>query len=155
MTSALQPLAASFHTTNTILEMSLSDLNESAASKRVRNGEGPSIAWEVDHMLEFRREVLSLLGVPGERAHGANPSPGEYGEQWKRVAADLDGAIEAATEESLRRSPGEGVHGERTVLDRIVFLAWHEAYHAGALGGIRKELGYPGAAELVLARAAA
>jgi hypothetical protein len=155
MTTVLQPIAASFHTTNMILEMSLSDLNENAASKRVRSGEGPSIAWEVGHMLEFRCEVLSLLGVSGERVQGANPSLGEYGQQWKKVAAELDAAMEAVTEESLRRSPGDGMHGEKTVLDRIVFLMWHEAYHVGALGGIRKELGYPGPAELVLARAAA
>ncbi len=63
--------------------------------------------------------------------------------------------MEAATETSLDRIAEQGAHGEKTALESILFLVWHEAYHVGAVGAIRKELGYPGPAELVMAKPAA
>jgi uncharacterized damage-inducible protein DinB len=166
MTPILKPIAGSLHTTNMILSLALPDLKEQDARKRVRNGEGPSIAWEVGHMLDYRCKVLGLLGVDKENPYAAKfgatgatdgsdyPEIADCLQQWKEVSAELEAAMEAATEESLGRIVERGAHGEKTALDSIVFLAWHEAYHVGALGGIRKALGYAGPAELVMAKSA-
>ena len=167
MTPILKPIAASFGTTNFILSMCLGDMKEQDARKRVRSDEGPSIAWEVGHMLDHRYKILGLLGVAKESPYTAKftatgatdgndyPATADYQQQWKEVSAELDAAMEAATEESLGRIVESGPHGEKTALDSIMFLTWHEAYHVGAVGGIRKELGYPGPAELAMARSAA
>jgi uncharacterized damage-inducible protein DinB len=166
MTPILKPIAASFRTTNMILSLALPDLKEQDARKRVRNGEGPSIVWQVGHMLDHRCKVLELLGVAKENPYAAKFSPAgssdgsDYPDtadclqQWKQVSAELEAAMDAATPESLGRIVERGPHGEKTALDSIMFLTWHEAYHMGAVGGIRKELGYPGPAELVMAKAA-
>ena len=72
---------------------------------------------------------------------------------WEALQADLQTALEQATEASIRKTSGqEGPHGEQAVLDGLVFFTWHEAYHMGALGAIRKTLGLPGPAELVMAQ---
>ncbi len=63
MITILKPIAASFRTTNLILSMCLGDLKEQDARKRVRSDNGPSIAWEVGRMLDYRCNVLGLLGV--------------------------------------------------------------------------------------------
>ena len=60
MTPILKPIAESFRITNFILELCLADLKETDAKKRVRKGEGPSIAWQVGHMLDHRCKVLGL-----------------------------------------------------------------------------------------------
>ena len=83
------------------------------------------------------------------------PDIPDYRRQWEEVSAELESAIEAGHAESLDRITGSTEpHGEKTALDSILFLTWHEAYHVGAIGAIRKEFGYPGPAELVLAGAA-
>jgi len=38
------------------------------------------------------------------------------------------------------------------IFDAVAFFTFHEAYHVGALGAIRKAMGLPGPAELVMAR---
>ena len=45
--------------------------------------------------------------------------------------------------------PGAGPHDEKRILDTVLFLAWHEAYHIGAIGAIRREQGRKAIAELV------
>ena len=163
MTPILKPIAESFRTTNLILELCMADMKETDAKKRVRNGEGPSIAWQVGHMLDHRCKVLGLLGVDKERSYGAKytalaasdgsdyPDIPEYRRQWEAVHGELESALEAAAPESLDRITEHEANGEKTALDSIMFLTWHEAYHVGAIGAIRKELGYPGPAELVTA----
>jgi uncharacterized damage-inducible protein DinB len=153
MTPILIPIRASLRTTDAIVPLALSDLAEQDARKRVRNGEGPSITWQVQHMLVSRYKILNLLGSAQEcsTAEGDDMDMAQLLRQWHEVEQKLGVAMESATHETLQRSVETGPHGEKSALDRVVFLVWHEAYHVGALGGIRKELGFPGPAELVMA----
>ncbi len=165
MTPILRPIAASFRTTNFVLDLCLGDLKDKDAKKRVRDGTGPSIAWQIGHMLDFRCMAVKLLGIAKDSRYSAEYSatcasdgsdyPGipDYQREWQRVNAELEAAMEAATQESLDRVVEDAVHGAKSVLDSIVFLSWHEAYHVGGLTAIRKELGYPSPAELTLAKA--
>ena len=45
--------------------------------------------------------------------------------------------------------PGGGPHDEKRILDTVLFLTWHEAYHIGAIGAIRREQGRKAIADLV------
>jgi uncharacterized damage-inducible protein DinB len=54
------------------------------------------------------------------------------------------------TEEALD-APVEGVHDERTLRDKLAFLAFHEGYHLGAIGAMRKAMGHRGPAERIMA----
>jgi uncharacterized damage-inducible protein DinB len=166
MTPILKPIAASIRTTDMIVSLALTDLEERHAKQRVRSGTGPSITWEMGHLLDGRVQALKFLGVmrenpyaaygPGAASDGADyPSLPDLLDEWRRLSDELGVAMEEATEESLLRKVKAGAHGEENVLAKLSFQFWHEAYHIGALGTIRKELGYPGPAELVMARMAA
>jgi len=166
MTPLLKPIADSFRTTNFVLELCLGDLNDNDAKHRSRDGDGPSIAWQVGHMLDFRYTALRLIGVARESPYHAKysltrasdgsdyPDVTTYGRVWKELNAELEKALEAAAPESLECLVEDRVYGTRTVLESLAFVTWHEAYHMGALAAIRKQLGYPGPAELTLARVA-
>jgi hypothetical protein len=166
MLTVLKPIAASFGATNFILGLCLGQMGDKAARKRVRNGEGPSIAWQVGHMLDHRCKMLGLLGVAKESPYTAKytsrgasdgsdyPVMTDLQRQWEQVHVELGAAIESATPESLDKTV-QGIHGTETAFDSIIFLTWHEAFHIGAVGLICKELGYPGPAELALAKIAA
>ncbi len=167
MIPLLEPIVASLGTTNMLLPLVLNDLSDETARQRTRDGEGPSIAWEVGHLLDFRYQMLASLGAEKERPFAIDfiqtpasdgqdyPTLSELREVWDQLRAELEAALDAATERSIRQlMPKGGPHGEQAVLGWVVFLAWHEAYHMGAIGAIRKGLGLPGPAELVMAQSA-
>ena len=124
----------------------------------------PSIAWEVGHVIESRRQMLSFLGAEIERSFSIDfatssatdgqdyPTVVELQQVWNQLRAALSAALESSTENSVRLAiPPGGPHGKKSVLNTVVFLVWHEACHMGAIGAIRKSLGLPGPAELVMA----
>jgi uncharacterized damage-inducible protein DinB len=165
---AVEAIQGSFHFTNNLVPLALGDLSDEDSVKRSRQGEGPSVAWTIGHLLHYRYLTMKLLGVnkesPYEKDFGSvgatdgsgYPSVTELRTQWSAVQEQLDQAFAAASDETLDQpAPGPGGHGEQKVIDSLTFFMWHESYHMGGLSAIRKDLGLPGIAELVMARMAA
>lgn len=146
-----------------ILATAISDLTDADAKLRSRGGTGPSVAWTIGHLCHFKLEMLELLGQAREDlfatrfAHaGASagddyPSLGELAVSYNALDDDVRHALGAAGERLTAPIPGSGMHGETRALDRILFLTWHEAYHVGGIGAIRREQQRKGIAELVAA----
>lgn len=166
MNALLEPVASCLGTTNMLLPLVLSDVSDELVRQRTRDGDGPSLAWEVGHMIDFRCHLLRNLGVEKERPFAIDfirsrategqdyPTVAELRETWQQLQAEVNAALNGATEESLRRMVQmEGPHGEQSVLDAVSFVIFHEAYHMGAISAIRKSLGLPGPSELVMAQA--
>jgi uncharacterized damage-inducible protein DinB len=160
----VKTLRTGFRTTHHVLTLALADLDDASARRRTRGTGGPSIAWTVGHLLDYRFQVMQLLGVDRESPYTtrfgrtAATSGDEYPdiaslrEQWAAVHADLEAAFDNAASDLLDRPlPGSGAHGERSIRDTLAFLAWHEGYHTGVIGAARKAIGLPGPAELVAA----
>lgn len=165
MTRSAQTLAALFGTIDFLVPLVLDDLTEEQARARSRDPQGPSIVWSLGHLLHFRIGALALLGAPQQDAYGERfgstaatdgegyPSLATLRSEWDRVAAALATALGQVTEASLDEHAA-GPHDGKTVRDRLAFLAFHEGYHLGAVGAVRKSLGLPGPAELAMARQA-
>ena len=161
MSDTSKTLMGTFGTTDFLVPLVLEDLSEDDATKRSRDGEGPSIAWIVGHLLHYRHFVMNLLGHDRVNPHGetftqtatdgsAYPAIGELQKQWEALRSDFQAALMSQTEEDWDAS-GTGAHDERSLRDQVIFFAWHEGYHMGALGALRKDMGYPGPAEKVIA----
>ena len=157
-----RPIAESYHVGNFIVNLVTSDLTEEQARRRSRGGEGGSISWIIGHLLHYRCQTMELLGKrvenPYEEQFGSKgaddgasyPPVAELVEQWGRIAGELDEVLEKVTDDQLM-GPIEGSpHGEKKVLDTVSFFAWHESYHFGALGVIRRELGLPETSTLAM-----
>ena len=155
-------LMGTFGMTDYLLPMVLEGLPDVDARKRARGDEGPSITWMVGHLLHYRYHVMGLLGTErdnpwaekfanAEATDGSDyPSVAELRESWARVAEDFAAVMAAKTDVEFAQ-PANGVHDERSLRDQVVFFAWHEGYHMGALGAQLKSLGYLGPAEKVRA----
>jgi uncharacterized damage-inducible protein DinB len=151
-----------FGMTDYLIPMVLEDLSDEDARKRARGDEGPSIAWIVGHLLHYRYHVMELLGVErenpweekfaeAEATDGSDyPSVAELAAAWERVSSDFAEVMASMSDEDFER-PAVGVREERTLRDQVVFYAWHEGYHMGALGAQLKRLGYLGPADKVAA----
>ena len=106
--------------------------------------------------------MLTLLGASTDDsfaafANGSATDGRDYPDiaalraSWDHVTVQLQERLAAATDEQMARPSGSvGPHGEKTIFDEVIFLAWHEAYHLGTIGAIRPALGLRPTAELVM-----
>lgn len=148
--------------TEFMLPMVLDDLDEEQARARPRGEGGPSIAWTIGHLIYCRVALLNRLGDARENTFGEKfgnvpatdgsdyPSMAELRATWGEVGDDFMAAIAALTEEQLEAVLEDGWHEEQVLRDQVVFFGWHEGYHLGAIGQIRKDLGLLGPAERVM-----
>ena len=65
------------------------------------------------------------------------------------AGAPMEALVATPSAQVEARMPGAGPHDEKTIFDTRLFFAWHEAYHVGAIGAIRKDLGRKAISELV------
>lgn len=161
MDSLAQPIIALYGLSNGILATAIADLSDEDARERTRGGTGPSIAWTLGHLCHSKVAALALLGHPRENpfatrfehaaaTDGANYPPlADLAASFSALNADLCTALAASADRLDAPMPGGGPHDEKRIRDTVMFLAWHEAYHIGAIGAMRREQGRKAIAELV------
>jgi len=161
MDALIQPIIALHGVSNSILATGIGDLTDRDAKARSRGGTGPSIAWTIGHLCHYKVKILELLGQPRENAFAPQfeQTPASDGRDYPPLAdlaasfSALHGDVCSALASSVDRleapMPGAGPHDEKRILDTVLFLTWHEAYHIGAIGAMRREQGRKAIAELV------
>ena len=163
MDALVRPIIALHTVSNGILATGISDLTDREARARSRGGTGPSIAWTIGHLCHYKIKVLELLGQPRENVFAAQfdgtpasdgsdyPPLAELAASFAALHADQCTALASSVDRLDMPMPGRGPHDEKRVLDTVLFLAWHEAYHIGGISAIRREQGRRAIAELVRA----
>jgi len=158
------PIAESLKFTDFIMSLVASDLSSEDAVKRSRGDQGASISWVVGHLLHYRYLIMQLLGAdvasPTAEQFGNEPASdgdgypdiAELRKMWNEGSSRTQEIVAAASDEQLMAPLGgpDAPHGEKKVLDTLVFYMWHESYHMGQLGTIRKQLGYKATADLAV-----
>lgn len=153
--AAITPIAYIFQTNDALIRQTLSDLPADALWKQP-GGDGNSIMWIVGHITQTRAGMLSLLGDRASTGWGElfrrgaqRQDPSAYPEPQaiKAMGIDLTKRLQAKlvtiTEDELA-APVTAVKlpNVNTVVDALAFFAFHEAYHVGQLGYVKKALGY-------------
>jgi len=121
------------------------------------DGGGNSLNWVLGHLLNYRNTILKLLGKPpawdspqaARYARGSAPlGPDDDPVPFETLRAELDrsqGLLVAA----LRAAPAEQLAAPAEngdpVATRIAMLGFHEGYHGGQIGLLRRLLGHAGA----------
>lgn len=161
MDQLARPIVALFGLSNTVLGAAISDLSNDDARARSRAGAGPSIAWTIGHLCHYKIKVLELLGLAKENPfaqtfeHGpatdgtGYPPLADLAASFSALNGELCTALASAGNRLEAAVPGGGLHDDKRVLDNVLSLAWHEAYHIGAIGAIRREQGRKEIADLV------
>jgi hypothetical protein len=131
------------------------------ADWRVTDPAGHDPRWIMGHLATYRRRAAGMLGAPQPAA--AWEEHFVRGTSAADLPADLDprelvAAFQAAHEamlgrwdlvsrEELAKPLGRTLpDGTSTVGDAVRFMAYHEAYHLGQLGLLRRIAGKPGRA---------
>jgi uncharacterized damage-inducible protein DinB len=161
-----QGLTNVFTLNDDVLATALTDVTDDLARRQLRDG-GPSIAWVVGHMLHHRNHIAAAIGCPSptidptpfaETATDGRDYPGVDRLQatWIEFSSRLVPAVHALSDEGLSApTPIALPHGERTLLDALRFVVWHETLHLGQISMLRSHHGLTPLVTLVLERAAA
>lgn len=159
----MRAMAKGLRFSNFTINLIATDLTEEDARRRSRGNEGPSLAWVVGHLVNSRYSMMKTLGAEKtnpladtfgkDATDGAGyPTMAELVKIWNATAEELDGVIASVTDEKLLgEADWTPPHGEKTILDTLSFLVWHESYHIGQLGTLRTQMGYTPTAELAVA----
>ena len=163
MASMAKPISESLNLTDFIMKLVIDDITDEDAVSRTRDTEGASMSWIVGHLLHYRHQMMRMLGEDIENPYaeqfgevGASdgsdyPAVAELRRAWIETAGQVSEVVSSATDEQLKSPlPSGSPHGERTVLDILVFYMWHESYHMGQFGTIRAQLGYKPTAQLAV-----
>ena len=161
MDALTRPIIALHGVSNGILATSIGDLTDQSAKVRSRGGAGPSIAWTIGHLCHYKIKILGLLGQPRENPFAAQfehtaasdgadyPPLADLAAIFSALNGDVCAALASSGDRLEAPMPGGGPHNEKRILDTVLFLTWHEAYHIGAIGAIRREHGHKAIADLV------
>lgn len=163
MDALVRPLVAHYGLSQGVMTTAVKDLSDADAKERTRSGAGPSVAWTIGHLCHWKIQMLGLLGRAKDDPFAASfdkaaatdgrdyPSLVSLMESWHALSVELIGALASASAAQVEAPmPGAGPHDEKKIFDTLLFFAWHEAYHLGAIGAIRKDLGRKAISELVL-----
>jgi len=119
---------------------------------------GNSINWVVGHILFSRNQILEPLGEEAVveksefSAYARDSEPGQHDDMipLSRLIDDLtrsqnilETALGRLTEEELNSPVSNDNNGDSKVLlvDQLLFLQFHEAYHVGQTGLLRRMTG--------------
>jgi uncharacterized damage-inducible protein DinB len=151
----LEPLALIFKLNNSLITRSLDGLSDEEVWAQP-SGSGNPIAWLLGHLTETRAGMLGEMGVPFEygwsrtfqrgsalQARAGYPARDTIEAAWKATHAAMRDAFATVPAERLAAPASRRpVPGVETVTDLIAFCGFHESYHVGQIGFIRKQLGH-------------
>jgi uncharacterized damage-inducible protein DinB len=156
---AIEPVATIFKLNNEMVVRSLNGLSDEDCWRQPDPGANPMM-WLVGHATISRAQLLARLGHKYDHGLGtvfdrgsspqtssAHPSRAVITEAWQDTRGRMRDAFAALTDEGLLAPPsGRPLPGVTNVAHMIAFVAFHESYHVGQMGYLRKMLGYSGIA---------
>lgn len=120
---------------------------------------GQNFNWVLGHMVKVRNEILGLIGkkplyeegkfhiyTPKDFVAADALDVSELRESFNALQRELEEGVQSMTAEKLRQpasfTPKEDT--KDTIGSLLTTIMWHEAYHAGQLGILRRLAGRPG-----------
>src|SRR4051812_4182949 len=149
-----EPIALLFKINNSMVHRALDGLSDEQVWEQLE-GRGNPIAWMIGHITETRSQMLGLLGAPWDAGWGgrfkrgselvdrsAYPTRGEIEAKFTETHESMRAAFATLTADALGAPAPVSFAGARTLADLLAFFAFHEAYHLGQVGFVRKQLGH-------------
>ena len=151
MNERLGPIVGLVEITTNLYVKALAGVSVEAFFARP-GGTTNSLAWIAGHVLQSRARLHKLAGekveVPWRELFGSEgpppdpsgyPGAAELVERWQAVTGALLDRLDTLDEGVLTAAPQMRVPShDHTLLGAIAFAAYHEAYHVGQMGYLRR-----------------
>ena len=156
---AIESVTLIFKLNNEMVTRTLAGLTDEECWKQPEGGGNP-IMWLVGHVTISRAQLLKKLGAPYDHGLGplfdrgsirgelsSYPSRQALEAAWHDTRGRMRDRFASLTEEMLSAVPtGRPLPGVTDNASMIAFSAFHESYHIGQMGYLRKMLGHSGVA---------
>ena len=152
--AVVEPVTLIYKLNNRLVGRSLEGLTDDEMWQAGPGGGNP-IAWLLGHITESRIGLLAALGRPTETGWGrvfsrgsvrgaptSYPSRAAIEASWHATHGRMREAFDAVTDGQLAAPPTIELPGAKTLADQAAFFAFHESYHVGQIGYVRKFLGH-------------
>ena len=154
MDPVVQPLADQFRVVTNAYLKALDGLDREALLTRPGPRSNPAL-WVAGHLVQSRARLLTILGVQRElpwpelfRTGSTIVDPSAYPDvdaviaRWRELSDELMERLERiAPSELAGDAPPRIASPDGTLRGAIALFAFHEGYHVGQLGFLRKWLG--------------
>ena len=149
-------LAGQMDTSTNLFRSALVGVDREHFLRRPGPASNPMV-WVAGHLTQFRYRLGAILGLRREVPWGAlfttgsaigdlatYPEREEIERHWVDVSGDLLARFAAVNAAELNAPPPPRIAStDGTMAGAIALFAFHEAYHVGQLGYLRRFLGYP------------
>lgn len=153
MLQVLQPLSNLLHVSDQIFERSFEGVTDELARQPMDRGN--RFLWVAAHAVVPRMWLVNRLGVAGTVPWAAAfdrgseppaddalwPSLADVGAKWREMASLLYQRLDTLVPEDLAEPIEDFPSTDGTVLGGITLMTFHDAYHLGQLGHLRRRLG--------------
>jgi len=157
--SAIEPVALIFKLNNEMVVRCLDGLTDEECWRQPEGGGNP-VLWLVGHTTISRVHLLARLGHKYDHGLGelfdrgahlqersAYPSRADIEAAWQTTRGHMRDTFASLTDERLAQAPpGRPLPGVTNLSGLIAFLAFHESYHVGQMGYLRRMWGHSGVA---------
>ena len=156
MEPAVQALADQFNVVTNAYLRALDGLDREALLRRPSPRSNPML-WVAGHLVQSRARLINILGGSRElpwpdlfRTGSTIAEPSAYPDaaaisaKWRELTAELMERLQALGPDGLSAdAPPRVASPDGSLRGAVANLAFHEGYHVGQLGYIRKLLGHP------------
>jgi hypothetical protein len=158
--SSLSAIASRFRFNEQVVDRVAAGFTAADWTRRLEGGTSHAY-WILGHLVASRRSLLRNLGkelevAPWEVTFGRGSRPGQLyaGPAPRELIAELKAAGELLEQHLAAMTPEAAAapyvrkmsDGSTTREGATRFMCWHETYHLGQLGILRKACGKPGLA---------
>ena len=153
MQPSVYPLSLIFKVNTRFFTNAMKDISTDHWTEKTDEYLNP-LCWVASHIVFARYLALVFLDKPvhnpyeelfanfkGYDSALSYPSPDEVREEWTKVTALLNDALETASPEVLQmESPVKTPTGDFTNIGTLAFMAQHESYHTGQLAMLKRHV---------------
>jgi len=151
MDAVITPSINVYRLCTTRLKSLLEEVDDEVARSRIKEDLNP-IIWIAGHMATYRCKLAHALGRPVDHGWGdrfdrgtevSDPRPfppiGEVLTVWVKATEVLEKRFEELAEDELSApAPRDFPFPDKTLRGMICFLSYHESYHLGQIGFLKK-----------------
>ena len=155
MDAGVVPIAEQFRVSTNLFAKALDGMDREALLTRPGGRSNPPL-WVAGHLAQWRARIVAVVGgtvdVPWEGMFETGSVVGDltgYPDAetvvavWNKLSDDLLARLEQLTDEQLAAPPPPRVASPNgTLLGALALLAFHEGYHVGQLGYLRRWIGF-------------
>jgi hypothetical protein len=154
MDAAVGPIVEQFRVSTNLFVKALGGMDRDALLTRPGARSNPPV-WIAGHLTQTRARIVTILGGPTDvpwtglfetgsvvRDLAAFPDADAILATWKKLSEQLMQRFGSLTHEQLGAAPPPRVASpDGTLRGALALFAFHEGYHIGQLGFLRKWLG--------------